>query len=348
MKRLEAAKAGALWALAGLATLSGFVAASTQSFAANDFYKDKTINFYIGLQSGTGYDVLARLLSRHMPNHIPGKPQMLPRNMVGAGSRTAAGYAYNVAAKDPTVLVMIDQSVPLEQVMGEKLQFDNSKFNWIGNPEAGLNVVVAWAASGVRSIEDARQREIVLGSTGSGSSRQPALMNAFLGTKFKIVAGYKGGAEINLALERREIDARTNSWATLRSQSREWLNDKKINILAQIGLKSAPEIANVPLLMDLAANDEDRAILKLVSAQGAIGRPIAAPPGVSAEQVAMLRAAFDSTMIDPDFVSEAAKLGYDLNPMSGVELQDLINEVVSTPQPLVDRLVKVLNVIDAK
>lgn len=348
MKLIEAAKSCALWALSSFAILTVSFCAVTQGLAAEDFYKDKTINFYIGLESGTGYDVLARLLTRHMPNHIPGKPLILPRNMVGAGSRTAAGYAYNVAAKDPTVLVMIDQSVPLEQVMGEKLQFDTSKFNWIGNPEAGLNVVVAWAGSGVRSINDARQREVILGSTGSGSSRQPALMNAFLGTKFKIVTGYKGGAELNLALERREIDARTNSWATLRSQSREWLNDKKINILAQIGLKSAQDITNVPLLIELASNEQDRAILRLVSAQGAIGRPIAAPPGVSTDQVALLRAAFDATMIDPDFVAEAAKLGYDLNPMSGIELQNLINEVVATPPQLVDQLVKVLQAIDSK
>src|SRR4051812_7870657 len=154
------------------------------------YYKDKTITLYIGSSPGTGYDLTARLLARFMPAEIPGNPTIVPRNMPGGGSRIAAGYVYNVAPRDGTAFALMDQSVPLQQAIGEKLQFDITQFTWIGNSEAGVNVVLTWYRSGVASIEDAKRREVTIGSSGSGSSRQPLLMNALLGTRFRIVSGY--------------------------------------------------------------------------------------------------------------------------------------------------------------
>ncbi|HTI88747.1 MAG TPA: tripartite tricarboxylate transporter substrate-binding protein [Alphaproteobacteria bacterium] len=326
-----------------LAACAAALAPATVAAAdGTPYYKDKTVTFYIGFPPGGGYDLPMRTFVRFMSDHLPGKPLIVPRNMPGAGSRTLAGYLYNVAPRDGTAVGTIDQSVPLQQAMGEKLQFDNAEFTWIGNIASGINVVLVWADSGITTIEDAKRREVTIASSGSGSSRQPKIMNNVIGTKFKIIAGYQGN-DINVALERGEVDGRTNSWATLKAFSAEWLRDRKVNILVQVGLEKAPDLPNTPLLMDLAANDDDRTILRLVSAQGAIGKPILSTPGLPPERVAMLRTAFDETMRDANFLSEAKKQRFELNPMSGADLERIIRNVVATPPPMAKRLAELLD-----
>lgn len=329
----------------GVCGVFACVALAPAAVAANTdavpYYKDKVVTFYIGFPPGGGYDVPTRSFIRFLSDHLPGKPLIVPRNMPGAGSRTTAGYIYNIAPRDGTALGTIDQSIPLQQAMGEKLQFDNAKFTWVGNLAAGINVVMTWHTSGVRTIEDARRREVTIGSSGSGSARQPKIMNNIIGTKFKIIPGYQGN-DIYVAMERGEVDGRTNSWATVKAIVPDWLRDRKIHILVQVGLAKAPDLPDVPLLMDLAGNDEDRKILRLVSAQGAIGKPILSTPGLSRERVAMLRTAFDETIGDPNFLDEAKKLRFDLNPMSGAELQQLVRDVVATPPNLAKRLADLL------
>ena len=267
--------------------------------SVEDFYRGKKIDLIIGYSPGGTYDLYARLVARHLGNYIPGKPLIVPRNMPGAGSRAAANWVYNVAPKDGTVLATADQSLSLQQAVGDKrIKFDTTNFIYIGNPNVENNTTATWHTSGIKTIEDAKKREVTVGATGgSTSSQYPKAMNALLGTKFKIVLGYPGGNDINLAMERGEVDVRgSNSWASWKATRPDWLAEKKIIILVQIGLAKAADLPDVPLLMDLGTNDEDRELLRLLSASTAIGRPLFTTPDVPAERVAALRKAFDAMM----------------------------------------------------
>ncbi len=313
--------------------------------SVEDFYKGKTLDMVIGYSPGGTYDLYARLVARFLGNYIPGKPNIVPRNMPGAGSRTATAWVYNVAPKDGTVLATSDQSLAVEQAMGDKqLKFDTTKLIYIGNPNSENNTTVTWHTSGIKTIEDAKQRQVVMGATGgSTSSQYPKAMNALLGTKFKIIIGYPGGNDINLAMEKGEVDGRgSNSWAAWKATRPDWLRDKKINILVQIGLAKAPDLPDVPLLMDLAKNDEDHAVLKLLSASGTIGRPVFTSPGVPPERVKALRAAFDAMVKDQAFLDEAKKEHFEINPLGGEELQKLVADIVSTPKPVADKLLEII------
>ena len=315
------------------------------SLAADDFYKGKTIDLVIGYTPGATYDLYARLMSRHLGDHIPGNPRIVPRNLAGAGSRVAVNYIYNFAPQDGTALGPADQSLAVEQAMGDKqLAVDVNKLQWIGNPVVSNNTSVAWHTSQIRSVDDARAREVTMGATGSSTSSQyPRLMNALLGTKFKVILGYPGANDINLAMERGEVAGKgSDSWAAWKATRPDWLRDKKINILVQIGLTKNPEMGDAPLLMDLAKNDEDRQVMKLLSTSVVIGRPLFAGPGVPAERVSMLRRAFDETMTDPDFIKDAKEGKMDLDPVSGADLQKLIGEIVATPKHIADRLVDII------
>ena len=313
------------------------------------FYKGKTVDMVIGFSVGGGYDVYARSVARFMGDHIPGKPRIVPKNMTGAGSRVAANYVYNVAPKDGTVLATADQSMPLEQAVGDAgITIDTRKLTWIGTPITENNTLVTWHTSPVKTVEDAKRVEVAVGATGFNTSSQyPQVMNSLLGTKFKVIMGYPGGNEINLAMENGEVAGRgSNNWTSWKSTKPDWVRDKKINILVQIGLKKADDLPDVPLLMDLGSNDDDRAALKLVSAPPSVGRPIFSTPNVPADRVQALRAAFDATMKDPAFLEEAKKTGLDINPTSGAELQKVVSDIIDTPKPIRDRLASILALID--
>lgn len=333
---------------AGLLGKSIAIVASTVAAvsAANadpvaDFYKGKQMELLIGFTAGGGYDVYARLVIRHMAKNIPGEPTITPKQMTGAGSRRAVQYLYNVAPKDGTVLATGDQSIPLAQAMGDpSIKFDANKLIWIGNPNADNNVISVWHTSGLKTIEDAKTKETTLGTTGSNTSSQyPLATNALLGTKFKLITGYPGGNDINFAMERGEVDGRgSNAWASWKATRPQWLAEKKLVQLVQIGLKKAPDLPDVPLLMDLAQNPDDRAALKLLSAPTTIGRPIIATPDVPEDRVKALRVAFDKTMKDTAFVDEAKKAKLDLEPVSGEELQKIVQDIVATPKEIAHRL----------
>jgi tripartite-type tricarboxylate transporter receptor subunit TctC len=330
----------------GLALYGGLASQppAARAQAIEKFYSGKTITVFIGFATGGGYDIYARLITRFMAMHLPGKPTILPRNMPGGGSRIAAGYVYNVAPKDGTTLATVSQSLPLEQALEQNANFDMTQFTWIGNPLVDNNTVVTWHTSGVRTIEDARTHEVPVGSTGADpSSHYPKVMNAVLGTKFKIVSGYPGGNEINLAMERGELGGRgSNSWTTWRATNPDWLRDHKINTLAQIGLKKADDLPDVPLLMDLAANADDRALLRLVSIPVTIGRPIFSTPMVPPDRVKALREAFDATMKDPAFLEQAEKAHLTIESLSGEALQKIVAEIAATPAAQLARLATIL------
>ena len=334
-------------ALAGLAALLSLAAlqpAYSQQ-AVEDFYRGKQLDMVIGYSPGGTYDLYARLVARFLGNYIPGKPVIVPRNMPGAGSRVATKWVYAIAPKDGTVLATSDQSLSVEQAMGDKqLDVDTTKLVYIGNPNADNNTTVTWYTSGIKTIDDAKKKQVVMGATGgSTSSQYPKAMNALIGTKFKIIIGYPGGNEINLAMEKGEVDGRgSNAWGSWKATRPDWLRDKKINILVQIGLSKAPDLPDVPLLIDLARNDEDRALLKLLSASSTIGRPVFTTPGAPAERVQALRDAFDRMVKDPAFLAETEKEHFDINPVSGAEMQKIVADIVATPKPIADRLLSII------
>jgi tripartite-type tricarboxylate transporter receptor subunit TctC len=334
-----------------MSALTVCMTAGSAAFAQSveDFYKGRKVDIVIGFTVGGGYDAYARLLGRHMGEHIPGKPAMVPRNMTGAGSRIAAAFIHGIAPKDGTAMGIADQSIPLEQALGDAgVKFDTRELNWIGNPNADNNVLATWHTSPVKTIEDARKIEVTMGATGFNTSSQyPTVLNAMAGTKFRLIFGYPGGNEINLAMERGEVGGRgSNAWASYKSTRPDWIKDNRINILVQIGLRKAPDLQNVPLLMDTANNDLDRAALRLLSAPTTIGRPFFAPPNVPADRVKALRAAFDATMKDANFLADAKKLNLDIDPVSGEELQKIVSEIIDSPADVKKRLADVLALVE--
>ena len=337
-------------ALGAVCLLSPSAAWAQQSVA--DFYKGKSIDLYIGLSAGGGYDLYARITAKHMEKHIPGNPNIVPKQMLGAGGQKAAAYVYEVAPKDGTAIAAGPQEIALEQTLGTlPIKFDAAKVQWIGNPSIDNNVLVTWHTSGIKTIADAKTKEFVIAATAAtgASAQYPQVLNTLLGTKFKIIAGYPGGRDMDLAMERGEVHGRgSNAYASYKATAPEWLKDGKINMIVQVGLAKEAELPSVPLLMDLGPTPEDRAALKLLSSVTAVGRPLFTSPGTPPERVAALRRAFDLTVKDPAYLAELQKINLTLNPMGGEELQKLIEDTVNTPKPIVERLLKAIEGRDVK
>jgi tripartite-type tricarboxylate transporter receptor subunit TctC len=332
-----------------LAFTAALAHAPAKSQTADEFFKGKKMDMLIGYSAGGTYDLYARLVARQLSNYLPGSPVIIPRNMPGGGSRTAVTWLYTAAPRDGTVLATADQSLSVEQAMGDKqLKIDTRELIYIGNPAADNNTTAVLSTSPVKNIEDAKRIEIPLGATGgSTSSQYPKAMNALIGTKFKIITGYPGGNDINLAMERGEVAGRgSNSWGAWKSTRPQWIAEKKLTILVQIGLFKAPDLPNVPLLMDLAKNEDDRAVLKLLSASTTIGRPIFTTPGVPEDRVKLLRTSFDRMVKDPAFLEQAKKENLDIQPVSGEELQRIVADIVATPPKIAARLQEIIGGIE--
>jgi tripartite-type tricarboxylate transporter receptor subunit TctC len=310
-----------------------------------DFYHGKTIRLIIATSPGNDYDFRGRLLARYMGRFIPGEPAIVPENMPGAGGITATNYLASIAPRDGTVLQMIMSNMMSAQAMkAQGVQFDTRKFSWIGNTTSTPNVTNSWYTTGVTSIEQVKTRELVVGAPmGTAGVTYAEAMNELVGTKFKIVTGYPGGNEVNLAMERGEVDGRaSNAWASWKSTHSDWLADKKLNILVQVGLTRAADLPDVPLLLELAKNDEDRLVLTFLSADTAIARSLVTTPGVPADRLAALRLAFDETVVDPQFLAEAGKAQMDISPTSGVEAQKIADSIVDTPPRTTERAAAIL------
>ncbi len=333
---------GSLRARAGAILASLLVAGSAAAQTPADFYRGKTIQFLIGYEPGTGYDLYARLLTRYYGKHIPGAPNVVPQNMPGAGSIKAANYLYEISPRDGTQLGMTGRGTPMTPLLGGKgATFkDNASFSWIGSMNNEVSVCVAWHTSGVTTIEEAMQRELTTSATSLGADDTtvfPAALNAMIGTKFKWITGYPGGSAMNLAMERGEAQGRCGwSWSSIKSTHPEWLKDNKIALLLQLSLGRHPDLPNVPLIMDFAKTDEQRAVLELIFARQVMGRPVLAPPALPADRLEALRRAFDATMKDPVFLAEAAKGDWEITPVSGEDIEVLMKRVYATPPAIVE------------
>jgi tripartite-type tricarboxylate transporter receptor subunit TctC len=309
--------------------------------SAADFYRGKTITMVVGTSPGGDYDLRMRMVGRHIGKHIPGNPTVVATNMPGAGQMLVANWLAGVAPRDGTVIVAISQNLAVFQATSTAgVKFDVRQFNWIGNTTDTPNVINSWHTTGIRTIQDVMQRELVVGATGiaSGSHLYPHALNQLVGTRFKIVTGYPGGNDMNLAMERGEVGGRgSNSWASWKSTRPQWLAEKKIVILVQVGVKRHPELADIPTLQDLARNDLDRQVLLVVSADTAISRPLVTSADVPRERVEALRRAFDATMKDPEFLAEAQKSKTDINPMTGAVAQKIAEDILNTSPEIIAR-----------
>jgi tripartite-type tricarboxylate transporter receptor subunit TctC len=308
---------------------------------AEDFYRGKQITLVIGLGPGETYDLYARLLARHLSKHIPGEPLIIPSNKPGAGSLNAVNSLYNTAPKDGTVIGTGHRFVPLMPLLGmQGAQFDALKFNYIGSMARETGVCIARKDSGFRSMEDTTAREFMVGTTGAGAEMTTfnATMGKMLGAKLKVVRGYLTSTEIDLAIERGELQGRCGvSFGSLRVNKPEWLENNYVTVLIQLGLVKRPELPDVPLLIDLVKSQDDRAALELMLAPSNMARPFFAPPGVPAERIEILRKAFDAAMKDPALIEEAAKQRLELMPMTGAEMEAVFAKLYALPQPVLDR-----------
>ena len=307
--------------------------ASAQTVA--DFYAGKTIQVLIGFSPGGGYDLYGRVIARHMGRHIPGNPKLVPQNMPGAGSLKAVNYLYGVAPKDGTALAHFAPGVLFEPLLGhaEGAQFDATKFTWLGSASREASVCAFIAGAGIKSWADMRSKPTIIGASGGGAESDvfPTVLRNMFHLPLKIVTGYPGGTEITLAMERHEVDGRCGwSWTSLLSRSKALLDSHQLDAVLQIALQKTKDLPDVPLIVDVTDNAEQKAALKLIVARQSIARPFAAPPGIPAERARALREAFAATLADPEFIAEAKSQALDIEAVQGAEVEALIREVYAS------------------
>src|SRR5690349_8764238 len=332
-----------------LVVAAALLAASSVGAVAQDaaaFFKGRTIKIVVGFGPGGGYDLYARLLAKYLPAHIPGSPSVVVENMEGVGSVRAANFVYEAAPRDGSVIAAVNQNAPMYQLLGGAgARFRAEEASFIGSLAHSNEVLYVWHTSGITSLEQAKMGEVVLGAVAvtSDSYIYPTVINGLLGTRFRIVNGYTTGQALNLAVERGEVMGRGGtSWASIQSSRPTWMQEKAINILVQVGPRKEDGLADAPLLSDLIANDEDRRLVGVISLPLALGYAYWLPPGVPADRVAALRAAFAATAADKALLEEAATRKIIIRPQPGAALEALVRETAATPKPVIAKAVKLL------
>ena len=335
--------------IAPVAALTALVAlpAAAGAQTAPDFYKGSTVTLYIGYSVGGGYDVYGRIVARFIGRHIPGNPMIVVENMEGAGSLRLANWLAQIAPKDGTAFGIISRGTGFDPLLGVNgAAFKGTDFAWLGSANNDVSVCVSWKTSPVKTFADLMTKELTVGSTGASddTAQFPRIMNGVLGTKFKVITGYPGGNDANLAMERGEVEGRCGwSWSSVVSTHADWLKNKDVNVLVQTALDKHKDLPGTPLITDFAKTDVQRQILQLVFARETIGRPFLAPPGTNPDRVAMLRKAFMDTMNDPDFLAEAAKEQLEISAVPGDKVDALVKEIYQTPPDIANQAAAMLN-----
>ena len=327
------------------ATTAAAQPTATENVAA--FYQGKTVKIIIGYDPGGGYDTYARLLANHIGKQIPGNPTVIPENMPGGGSLLSANSLYNSQPKDGTVLGTFGRGLPYNELIGQpEAQFKSAQFNWVGSMNDEVSICIVRSDSPIKKFEDLLTTPVKIGATGPDDDTGffPRFLNGALGTKFDLVLGYKGGNDVNLAIERGEVQGRCGfSWSSLVSTRPQWLKDKFVTILVQMSLAKHPDIPKeIPLIMEYSKTPEITSMFEVIFSRQTMGRPFTLPPGVPAARVAAIRQAFDKTMADPAFRADAEKAKLELNPKGGEEIQKIIAKIFTTPQAQRDALKKIL------
>ncbi len=306
-----------------------------------DFYKGKTITMYVGLSAGGGYDAYARAIGRHMARFIPGNPRLITKNLTGAGGMRQANGIYNVFPQDGTVLGIINRNVITAPLFGVKAaKFNGSKFQWLGSANTEYSLCVFWHKSKFSTTEDLLRKSPIFGASSPASSLSihPRLINNLLGGSIKLITGYPGGADVNLAFQRGELDGRCSwSYSSIKATASDWLRDNKLHLVLQIGVSKHPELPQIPLIGDLVKDPKDKKALQVQIAPQAFGRPFATGPGVPKARAATLRKAFWTTLHDPKFLAAAKKRRLEITPMSGEDVQKLIDEIYALPKDILAR-----------
>jgi tripartite-type tricarboxylate transporter receptor subunit TctC len=303
------------------------------------FFKGRQITFLIGAGAGGGYDVYFRTFARYVVHHIPGAPTIVPKNMPAASGLAAANTLYTSADKDGATIGAFPNNIPMDTLFGNPgARYDAQKLNWLGSIGKLENVCATWITSPIKTIAQAREREVIVAAAAatSNSAIMPKVLNALLGTKFKIVAGYDPGSGLTLALESGETEGVCGlSWSTMKAARPHWIKDNKLNVIVQLGLAKLPELPGVPSALDLVNDPVKKQVLELILIRQEIGRPLAAPPGVPADRLEVLRRAFDDTMRDPEFLAEAEKLQLEIEPLRAREIDTLLANAFATPKAIV-------------
>jgi tripartite-type tricarboxylate transporter receptor subunit TctC len=311
---------------------------------AAEFYAGKQITFIAGSGVGGGYDLLTRLAARHVGRLIPGNPSVVVQNLPAAGSLVATNQIYNSAPKDGTVIAFIQRGMLLAKLTNPSgVRFELDKLNWLGNLASETGLTLAWHTAPHRAAKDLFEQELIVGGqTGVDPEITPRLYNSLIGTKFKIVTGYNGTAEIALAIERGEVQGIGDwSWASFKKQRPDWIRDKKVTLLLQGALLRDPDLPNLPSALDFVRDDADRKVMELFFTQKTVARPVIAPPGVPAERIATLRAAFAALATDRDFLADAERSGLDVAPISGDAVDKVVALVAGAPGDVADRFAKI-------
>jgi tripartite-type tricarboxylate transporter receptor subunit TctC len=325
---------------------AGVLAAAAVPTAAQtpeQFFKGQTVTIYVGLSVGGGYDQNARLVAKHLGKYIPGQPTVVVKNMPGGGGLVMTNYVANVAPKDGLHIGAPQRGIPFEPLLGDasNAKYDPLKLQWLGSANADTSVAVATKRSGVTKWQDLKNKELIVAGTGVGteSVTVPYILRNILGFKYKVIAGYPGGSEMNLAMQRGEVDGRgTFSWTSLKPHLKDWVESGDITILYQQGLRKHPDIPNVPLVTELADNDDQKKVLELQFTAFELGRPYFLPEGTPADRVTALRRAFDASMKDKELIADAEKQNLEVNPATGEEMQQILTRVYATPKSLIARL----------
>lgn len=311
-----------------------------------EFYRGKTITLTVGTGPGGGYDTYARLIARHMPRFIPGEPAMVVKNNPGAGGLILANAIYNLAPKDGTEIGSFNRTLPLDPLLGnDKAQYDPLRFTWLGSPASEVSTCVAYHTSGVRNVADLREKEVVTGSPGTTTDAAiyPKVSNALLGTKFRVVSGYTGGAAAILAMERGETTGFCGwAWSSLQAQRPGWFEEKRIHVLLQFGMARNPQFGDVPLAIELTRTPRERQMFEIVVAPQLFARPYMAPPGIPPERAKALKAAFEATVKDADFRKEATDRRLDLELVTGEQILDVLRRVHASPREVVEDVKAIL------
>lgn len=318
-----------------------FTSASAVADPVEDFYARRQVKLLIGYPSGAAYDIYARLVGRHLGRHIPGRPNVVVGNMPGASSLILANSLANIAERDGSVIGAVFERIGLEPLVNPgDAKFDGRAFAWLGSVLKVTDVCMFWRDAPAKSIEEAKRVEVIVGTAGNsgGSALAARALNAFMGTKFKLIGGY-GGNEMFLAMERGETHGRCGmSWGGLKASKPDWLAQGKLSIVIQMAMQKHPELPDVPLVMDMVTKPDDRRALEYIYATQEMGRPFVAPPGVPAERVAALRRAFDETFADPLFLEDARRSGQEVDPVTGARVQEIVERLYGTPRAIIDRV----------
>jgi tripartite-type tricarboxylate transporter receptor subunit TctC len=304
-------------------------------------FKGRTVTLVASFEAGGPYDFYTRLIARYIGPHLPGSPNVIVQNMPGAGGLRGANFIFNAAPRDGTVMGVVSQTIAVGQVLGSTpgIQYDARKFSWIGRINSNVEVEHSWYQSGIKSIDDAKRREVIVAGTGPTSSSVvfPRVMNELIGTRFKVVQGFQGPTSAQLALERGEVEAIVKPWSSIKTSTPDWLRDHKIFLIVQYAQRRHHELPGVPAVVDLAQNDAQRQIFALFAAGSAVGTSIVAPPGLSQATISVLRDAFNDTMRDSALREEVRKSAIDIDPLPGGEVLETVEGTFDVSPAVLDQ-----------